>query len=545
MENHGKLSYNRFGKNEGGSMVVKSAIKNIQSVINHINVLIDQKAYQEMTSDICQLFLYAKQSHDPEALTAAHFYLGYQEYELNHYESSIHALQIAIEVSETHQLEDYIIRSHNMMGALYAKQSDYYSSLEHYLRVFYICKDHPKSKYKASIFNNLGSLFYELQDYEFALDYYEQAYTVCMNDPNQAENSKPIILLNIIETLTCMEKYDEVMRRYQEDEAMLLEYDLSLTKCMILLTQALKFHSQKADELALQRMEIFLKLSEDSDDYDYLFKGYVRAANLLIDMHQEALAVQTVDRLNKIQKFTRVKLQELLLKRMLIRFYEEFDKTEQYQQSLVELYRLLEEIDQSAKLVYHKCMRLKINLERLTFEQRQIMKQNEELQRSVNLDPFTEIYNKVYVEQLIEQHLRQAQHTRTAMLLIDIDMFKCINDTYGHTIGDYVIKESVRVLRNALRADDIVGRVGGDEFVVFFNTVYSEELVYEKAALILKQISNVYIKARNDAVTVSIGVCICDHAASYQQLFARADEALYRAKANGRNQYAVWKGECA
>lgn len=526
-------------------MVVSSTVKNVPSIINHIDALIQQKAYQEMTSDICQLFLYAKQSNDPEALTAAHFYLGYQEYELNHHESSIHALQIAIEISETYHLEDYVIRSHNMMGALYAKRSDYYSSLEHYLRVFYICKDHPKSKFKVSILNNLGSLFYELQDCEFALDYYEQAYSECMNDPRQAEKSKPIVILNIIETLTCMGKYEEAERRYLEDEAMLLAYDSVLAKCLILLTQALKLHAQNEDERAIQRLRRFLELSADSDDYDYLFKGYVRAAYLFIDMHQEELAVSTIHHLDTMQEFTKVKMQELLLKRMLIRFYEEFGKTKQYQQALVEMYQLLGEIDQSAKLVYHKCMRLKINLERLTFEQRQIMKQNEELQRSVNLDPFTEVYNKVYVEQLIGQCLQKADHTRTAMLLIDIDMFKCINDTYGHTIGDYVIKESVRVLRNALRADDIIGRVGGDEFVIFFNNLYSEELVYEKAELILKQIGNVYIKERNDAVTVSIGVCICDHAASYREMFARADEALYQAKANGRNRYVVWKRECA
>lgn len=522
-------------------MTVSAAVKNVPSIIDHINTLIDQKSYQKMTSDICQLFLAAKQSNDPQALSAAHFYLGYQEYELNHYESSIHALQIAIEISETYHLNDYVIRSHNMMGALYAKCSDYYNSLEHYLRVFYVCKEHPELKFRASILNNLGSLFYELQDYEVALDYYDQAYSVCKNEPQHAEKFTPIVLLNRIETLSCMDKFDEAKQCYQENEQLLFAYNRPLAKCLILLTQALKLHAGNADEQALQKLREFLKHSADSDDFDYLFKGYVRAANLFIDLQQEDLAAQTIQHLETMQTCTKMKMQELLLKRVLIRFYEKFGKTKRYQEALVELYRCLEEIDHSAKLVYHKCMRLKVNLERLTFEQRQIMEQNKELQRSVNLDPFTEVYNKVYVEQLIEQCLQNANHTQTAMLLIDIDLFKCINDTYGHAMGDYVIKESVRVLRNTLRSEDIIGRVGGDEFIVFFNNLYSKQLVYEKAALILKQIGNVYIKERNDAVTVSIGICISDQASTYGELFTHADEALYQAKANGRNQYVVWK----
>lgn len=133
--------------------------------------------------------------------------------------------------------------------------------------------------------------------------------------------------------------------------------------------------------------------------------------------------------------------------------------------------------------------------------------------------------------------LRSMRGTSHAVLLIDIDNFKYINDSYGHAVGDAVLINVAKVIRESVRDRDVVARLGGDEFLVFAPAC-EERVAREIVARILERAA-----AQNDvpyAYTLSVGICIESNAVTeFDVMYRRADAAMYRAKAAGKNRFEV------
>lgn len=132
--------------------------------------------------------------------------------------------------------------------------------------------------------------------------------------------------------------------------------------------------------------------------------------------------------------------------------------------------------------------------------------------------------------------------TKVAVFMLDLDHFKRINDSLGHTSGDQILVEAANRLRRAVRSTDIVARAGGDEFVVVMPDITSIADVDQCAAnLVLKLAPEISVDEHLVKVTTSIGVCIYpDFASDVKHLFKRADAAMYVAKDNGRDQHQIF-----
>jgi diguanylate cyclase (GGDEF)-like protein len=123
------------------------------------------------------------------------------------------------------------------------------------------------------------------------------------------------------------------------------------------------------------------------------------------------------------------------------------------------------------------------------------------------------------------------RHAAVAVLMLDVDRFKSVNDTRGHPAGDAVLAAVARALRLSLRADDLAGRFGGDEFVALLTDVTAREA----QAIAERVVARVRVDC---AVTVSVGVACAPPAQSLDVLVQGADVALYRAKAAGGDRTA-------
>lgn len=132
--------------------------------------------------------------------------------------------------------------------------------------------------------------------------------------------------------------------------------------------------------------------------------------------------------------------------------------------------------------------------------------------------------------------------TKVAVFMLDLDHFKRINDSLGHTSGDQILVEAANRLRRSVRSTDIVARAGGDEFVVVMPDITSVADVDQCAAnLVLKLSPEISVDEHLVKVTTSVGVCIYpDFASDVKHLFKRADAAMYAAKDNGRNQHQIF-----
>ncbi|MFC1603280.1 diguanylate cyclase [Pseudomonadota bacterium] len=153
-------------------------------------------------------------------------------------------------------------------------------------------------------------------------------------------------------------------------------------------------------------------------------------------------------------------------------------------------------------------------------------------------DGLTRLLSHTKIKELLDIEVSRAERdgTQMAYAMIDIDKFKAVNDTYGHLVGDYVIKGLARLLKHRFRKSDIVGRYGGEEFAVILPDCSLEAAVkiVEQVRVSFEKISFTHEDV-NFSVTFSAGVAVFPDAGDAQQLTQSADDALYQAKANGRN----------
>jgi diguanylate cyclase (GGDEF)-like protein/PAS domain S-box-containing protein len=158
-------------------------------------------------------------------------------------------------------------------------------------------------------------------------------------------------------------------------------------------------------------------------------------------------------------------------------------------------------------------------------------------------DPLTSIANRELFLRVINDTLIQCavNNKKAALLYIDVDFFKEVNDTYGHTSGDEVLQEIAVRLKKCIRATDIVARLGGDEFAVLLHEIESHDQIILVAQKILKLMSKSFAISEHTVhvhISASIGIAIYpDDAESADQLIKYSDEAMYRVKNSQRNGY--------
>lgn len=156
-------------------------------------------------------------------------------------------------------------------------------------------------------------------------------------------------------------------------------------------------------------------------------------------------------------------------------------------------------------------------------------------------DSLTGLMNKSTAEEAARSYLSGRGLTEcSALFVIDLDQFKMINDLLGHQAGDAALEQFGDALLKLFRPQDIVGRVGGDEFIALMKNAGDRRLVARRAALICESVRRAYPPEAGSALTCSVGVALCPaHGVTYDSLFHMADEQLYRAKREGRDGYGL------
>lgn len=155
-------------------------------------------------------------------------------------------------------------------------------------------------------------------------------------------------------------------------------------------------------------------------------------------------------------------------------------------------------------------------------------------------DSLTAVYNSATIRQKIIEILESSQKEYAgALFIMDIDHFKEVNDNFGHYTGDAVLIEVANILKNVVRKDDLVGRLGGDEFIIFMKDLNDTYVISDKSNLICSKIRNIEIAGQKNRISISIGVTLAKPHQIYGELYKQADKALYIVKKRGRDGFEI------
>ncbi len=165
---------------------------------------------------------------------------------------------------------------------------------------------------------------------------------------------------------------------------------------------------------------------------------------------------------------------------------------------------------------------------------KQLEEKNKLLEEIANLDSLSGLKNRHFFNTRLEEETERANryNKKLSLILLDIDYFKRVNDTYGHDIGDKVIKEIANMLQTSIRKSDVVARWGGEEFAILMPETDLDEafLVGEKIRSMAESLDYSF----GEKVTISLGVATWTKFDTIEILFKRVDKVLYRAKISDR-----------
>lgn len=170
-------------------------------------------------------------------------------------------------------------------------------------------------------------------------------------------------------------------------------------------------------------------------------------------------------------------------------------------------------------------------------------KESMELQNKAETDLLTELLNKISTENKIKEYLEGEGREKTSMMcVLDIDNFKKINDTMGHAFGDEVLATLGKRIRTEFRVTDIIGRTGGDEFIIFLKDLKDDNVIEREAGRVAGFFKDFTVGTYTKySPTASIGAAIYPRDGSdYESMYKAADTALYKAKKRGKNQLAFF-----
>lgn len=157
------------------------------------------------------------------------------------------------------------------------------------------------------------------------------------------------------------------------------------------------------------------------------------------------------------------------------------------------------------------------------------------------IDEMTHLFNKITTEKMVTSVLSEFPQKKQALIVVDIDNFKSVNDILGHKVGDHIICVVAGVLSSLFRNTDIIGSIGGDEFVVLMRNVPDYNVVTKKAAQLIDLFENKEGLSIPENISVSVGIAFSDdNDRTFSDLFSKSDQALYMSKKCGKACFSIY-----
>lgn len=507
-------------------------------------ILRKQGRPEEILQKASRLLEIAQLHQDPYYIAAALYFQAYYEFSRGNYKECLQHCFQSEEYCEKNEYLKILAYIHNLQGIVYSDLGDFLTSLHFLLKAYYLTMDHPEFEYHYAIINNLGTLFHDIDCEQRGIEYFIRAFQERRKMHLEFSLNDGIILTNILMVYMKMNRaaeaapwYETFLRYFKDNDHVVL------TENRIMISIFELWHRKDIAKLK-QRLYDFLEAAPHTSDYKNTVRNYMDCIHICISLKLKDQAYLLYRNLEKMESHHPYSINSARLADIKVELAMQFCSKEELFLHLLEAYRLNRKAREQEKRNNLQSMMNKMDLENALYEQHIILQRNEELLRSNKLDPFTEVLNKTAFRNHVLEAIRgKRADEKGTFFILDIDNFKIINDTCGHLVGDQVIMKVAANLQNNLREEDLVGRIGGDEFCMYLNHISCIEDIEKNALRIIDNIRNLNISKLQKQLTVSMGICIVDTEKDFEDIFMKADHALYEAKANGRDQFVVYKND--
>ena len=500
----------------------------------------------------CELLEQGKQSGNDYDMAYAYLYMGDACFLLGEVDESLKYLMMSEKVQKHNGFDELRMKTYNILGVIYSNMGDELLALDYFHAAMELARKYSNNDFQATIYNNVGVLLANAGDLANATQYYEKAYEYfnCERDgDNKSSCGMLTLCMNICDGLRNEKHYakekaylDEVMKTINTDTLVLMD------KVNVAHAYGMLYYEtgeyEKAFDICVKVVALCENNMNDIDSFD----NYCDIVELLIKMDKIEHIKGMLEGLSDMAEKADIDQRRIQVCRLRIQIYEKSGEKEKLTEQLSIYYQLRKRINAERNNITISAIDNRCRLEDERKKNKLLDEDNMKLIRESEIDELTDIYNRLAFRRRYDRMYKYAwRNAQTyCMGILDIDIFKVYNDTYGHIRGDKCLKQIAAILRHTADGDFCVARYGGDEFVFMANDV-SEEKVRDFLHRLVDNIRNAAIAFDTkpdgtDKVTISAGAIIQLHAAEgtlITDLLKQADEVLYKVKQAGKDGYMI------
>ncbi len=506
----------------------------------HLIQKMRQESMMPVSSDILSTFdeYYANiDTSNPDELSHLLFYKGIHFFRTGDFNLSLDYFNRCIHAPKSMAFKKFDAMSYNFIGLIHAYLKQEVIAKDDFTKCIRICRRYNLKEPLITAYINLGFLYFTLDNYIKAIEHEETAYSLIDKEDEKFYHVMLVCLgyQGIIHSkFGQQEKAADIYRQIERFHSSHDNYFFAAA----IRNLAIRVSYYKKDEKNMQEhITQLLASTITKDEFLLSFEFYFDICELMFEAGKQAEVRRLLDYISSYAKDFPQEFLRFYVQRLEVSYAKKFCSEDAYLEAVTQLLE---------RFPIHEAEQL--SAQNYSLEHIEYIHQTKSLsshyEEKSKLDPMTSLLNKYTIQFLIEEYLDDMEDTSTAaILIIDMDHFKQLNDTFGHLIGDAILSDTASLIQQHFNHDCFCGRAGGDEFLVFVKHVEDVDAVFLQAELLREKIYGT-VTERNISITtqVSIGIAFTSEKhCTFESLFAAADDALYQAKKDGRNITVVYE----
>lgn len=478
--------------------------------------------------------------NSPSDLAGARIIRGQIHYSLEQYKSALDDYLFAYHIFKSNDQKIALGTTIGSIAQLYSKTGEHEKSIEYFKESLELIDTEEQKLLASIIVYNIGVAYSRIDDMENAEQYYRRALRLSEELDDQVGVAYVWRELGKIESnkknhQAAIDYYHRAFDILEQlkDRRMLTSLHIALAE---------NYHASGQSKLALDRLKLAIKLAKSHDINEGLLSAYKAMSKIQEELGNYKQSLNSLKQYSEQMVEINAKQNQQSLNELKVKFSTEAKEAQNQLLSQTNAINQLEIANQVAqKRVLWLLVIVTLLVVALTLfglrRQTQLRKRFSQLALT---DELTKAPNRRSIVRYAKDQMKESNHSESSLLigLIDLDNFKKINDTYGHDVGDEILKHFYQRAKEVLRQSDRLGRFGGEEWLLVMPHSSIEQIQF-----IFERIRNAVIRPKISALpkefhlTFSMGICQYNGEDSWESLLKKADDAVYQAKSNGRDQW--------